>query len=96
MGKSNRIIHWQAILKLIVTELPSKGQLFYDDSIFHFQYIADPQTRLGFLLIWEVDSMRAINISRIKVPENVQFIDINDESAFANSIPKNLLIESMD
>ncbi len=81
---------WITILKELINLKPKNNKFNWQDQEFRFQYVADHETRLGFLLIWDSKTLEAINFSRVKVPDSFDFIDIQDEKAFADNIPSNL------
>ena len=94
MKKTNTPILWPEILKQVLATDQSFGnRISFAGSTFNFQFVADPLTRLGFLLIWETESRRAIHVSRVKVPDGLPFTDIDQETS--GSIPQNLLFESI-
>lgn len=82
-------------MKLVLSADKTNDIITDENCNFKWAYVADKNTRLGFLLIWEIKSLRAINISRVKVPHDFPFIDIEDEATFAKVIPKELMIEGM-
>ncbi|WP_291915009.1 hypothetical protein [Chitinophaga sp. CB10] len=44
----------------------------------HVFVVMDEVTRMGFLWIWCPVTLRGINMSRMKVPEDVEFINIEE------------------
>lgn len=51
---------------------------------------------MGYLVVWEKSSKRAIHFSRLKVPEKYEFIDINNEEDIVKNIPNDLKYEGMN
>ena len=68
-----------------------------DGCEFSYKYVlVDESNRMGYLLIWEVSSKRAINISRVKVADSKPFISINDIEKQTKEIPDDLKFEPMN
>ncbi len=71
-------IDWKNILSRVVNELPISQEITENDLIFRFQYICiDEITHVGYLYIWEKVSLKAIHISRIRVPQGMEEIRQN-------------------
>ena len=51
---------------------------------------------MGYLVVWEQNSKRAIQFSRLKVPEKYEFIDINNKKGVIKNIPDDLKYEGMN
>ncbi|WP_430406424.1 hypothetical protein [Fluviicola sp.] len=81
---------WIVILKELINLKPTNDQFNWQGQEFRYQYVADQETRLGFLLIWDIKTLEAVNFSRVKVPDAFEFIEIQDEQTFADNIPSNL------
>ena len=81
---------WIALLKELIHLKSENNKLNWQGQEFRYQYVADQKTRLGFLLIWDIQTLEAVNFSRVKVPDGFEFIEIQDEKAFAETIPPNL------
>lgn len=81
---------WIEILKELAHLKSENNKLNYQGQEFRYQYVADQETRLGFLLIWDIQTLEAVNFSRVKVPDGFEFIEIQDEKAFAETIPSDL------
>ena len=64
-------------------ECPRCGQRRVD-----FQYIGDPDTRIGALFVWCGDCLYGVRVSRTKVPNNVYMIPFDaDEQVVEKRIP---------
>ena len=94
----NSKIDWYNILKRIVTELPVSQVLKDNNITFHFRYILiKEEERLGYLLIWEEKSKRAVQISRVKAPINFPALyPREDNHKFEKEIPNNLKYEDVN
>lgn len=43
-----------------------------------YLYIGDEYTRIGYLQIWCNNCKKAIHISRVKIPQGVKFVSLED------------------
>ena len=87
--------NWLEILKLVLDELPLSQTVNYKNKEFRFKYIGDKETRIGYLLIWESSTSRAVQISRVKAPEKIPMIDFKDSESFKEQIPEQLSFEAL-
>jgi hypothetical protein len=54
----------------------------------HFQYVGDPETRIGYLALWCSFCLHGIHISRVLIPEDSDFLPFDCvEEEVANLIP---------
>lgn len=81
---------WIVILKELINLKPENNKFNWQGQEFRYQYVADQDTRLGFLLIWDIKTLEAVHFSRVKVPDGFEFIDIQNEQTFTENIPSNL------
>jgi len=89
-------IDWLSILTKIVDKPNKDNYLKVDNKIFNFKYVGFPTNRMGYLVLWEQTSKRAIHFSRLEVPEQYDFIDINSEEDIVKNIPNDLKYEGMN
>ena len=45
-----------------------------------YKYVGNKNTKIGSLVIWCNNCLKGVNLSRIIMPENGDFIDINDNN----------------
>ncbi|MNJ85971.1 hypothetical protein D3C87_34530 [compost metagenome] len=81
---------WILILEELINIKPKNNEFNWRGQEFRYQYVADQETKLGFLLIWDIKTFKAVNFSRVKVPDGFEFIEIQNEQTFADNIPSNL------
>lgn len=56
-----------------------------DGKILHQYVLLDEETRIGYLLIWCSHTFNGVNVSRVKVPENKDYVlGKNIERAISN------------
>ncbi len=48
------------------------------------RYVADPATRIGFLTIWCSQCLKAATMSRVEVPDGVDFTAFGEPSGIPN------------
>ncbi len=89
-------IKWLPVFIRIAQELPLTRKIVYDRREYNFCYVANPHNRIGFLMIWELESKRGVNFSRVKVPEGFPFVDINNDDEYKAQIPQDILLEEID
>lgn len=94
--EDNKKINWSKIIKRIVMELPISQDLIENNEVYSFRYVANPNTRFGYLIIWENSSKRAIHVSRVKVLNDFPFLNIDNEEEIINNIPSDIIIEYME
>jgi hypothetical protein len=93
---NKRRINWRSILIRILDELPIDKKVVYNKVEYSFCYVAFPHNRIGYLIIWESGTKRGIKISRVGVPVNFSFVDINNDAEIESQIPQDILLEEMD
>ena len=49
--------------------------------------VADPQTMIGFAILWCKHCFRAARMSRMIVPSNVEFVNFSEASIVVDRIP---------
>jgi hypothetical protein len=65
-------------------QCPSCGKHTID-----YQYVGDPETRIGYLDIWCTSCLHGIHVSRVKVPGETPMLSFKtDPSTIAARIPK--------
>jgi hypothetical protein len=65
-------------------QCPSCGKSTID-----YQYVGDPETRIGYLDIWCAACLRGIHVSRVKVPKEASMLSFKtDLATVAARIPK--------
>lgn len=89
---------WLNISKMILFDKVDKGKIncpCCEQRSIDFQCFGRETTMMGFMLVWCSECRKGINISRLKVPEDVSMLsmDISDEE-YAKRIPKFELVES--
>ncbi len=42
-----------------------------------YRYIGDPATRYGYLVAWCNSTKKGINVSRLKIPDGVEFVSMD-------------------
>jgi hypothetical protein len=94
MEKDNKI-KWLIILKMITDNVTNTKSIIYEGQEFLFKYIGRETDRMGYLIIWEKNSKRAVSISRLKVPICHKMIRMDDEIEFLKQIPRDLIFEDM-
>ncbi|MDR6226825.1 hypothetical protein [Desmospora profundinema] len=52
-----------------------------------FQYMGDPKTRIGFLVIWCNACLHGIHISRAIAPEQAKMLSFDDKEEFKKRVP---------
>ena len=87
-------IQWRKLL-IEITDSVAENEIVFQGQRFRFQYVGYRISRLGYLIIWEISTNRAIQMSRLKIPTNKQFIDIDDDKEQHEKIPSQLVFEEM-
>lgn len=49
---------------------------------------------MGFMIVWNTSSLRAIHLSRMKIPDNMNFHSMSDND-YCNIIPEDLSFEQV-
>ena len=82
-------INWIDLTKKIF-HVKGCRKIEFENEEFEFVAFGDLNERIGFMIIWNVKTKKAIRISRMKIPENMIFYDFNEEQ-YNNIIPEDLV-----
>jgi hypothetical protein len=89
-----RKINWLEILKIILAQNHEKGFVIFNGYKYVFKCIVIIESsRLGYMVIWEVPTKRAVKISRLVIPSDYRVVD---ENQIEFEIPNTLVYESMN
>jgi len=58
-----------------------------------WRLVADPTTRLGYALLWCARCGTGTHLSRIRVPDGLEFVSILDPKAASSGVPNIELID---
>ena len=53
-----------------------------------FAYVASEKDRIGYLDVWCDSCFHGVHFSRVRVPEGIRFINIEDQRLISHSIPE--------
>ena len=67
---------WYEVVKLTTFPNNSNGYVLYNGVTFNFQYIGDPQKFIGYLQVWSPITKQAIHVSKVQIPQGVNFINL--------------------
>lgn len=78
---------WKKVLLQVFDGAENIRSPFHKDGIIKYIWVVvDEQTRIGFLIMWCSQTLKGINMSRVRVPENVEYVPASDFSKM--DIPK--------
>ncbi|MBI4852013.1 MAG: hypothetical protein HY819_09475 [Acidobacteria bacterium] len=59
-----------------------------DKATIDFQYVGNPESKIGYLDVWCKGCLQGIHISRVKIPDNISFLPFDTpEEVFLKRIP---------
>lgn len=81
--------NWLEVFKEIHEELPAKISAECPEcgGEVDFEYVASPDTKIGYLPIWCKECNKGIHISRVEVPVGTSFIDMSNKVEIESRIP---------
>jgi hypothetical protein len=70
---------WKPIILQVLDGKQNIPSPFHKEGIMKSIFvIVDNETRLGYLLIWCSKTLKGVHLSRLKVPENVEFVTVGE------------------
>ncbi|AXE19123.1 hypothetical protein DR864_15870 [Runella rosea] len=84
-----KISDWEKILISIDFDKP-QGSFLFKNQTFHYSYFGFKSSGMGILIIWNVLTKEAFRVSRMKIPDNIEFYDLNDEGIYHQIVPEDL------
>lgn len=85
-----KISDWEKIL-ISIDFNTKQGDFFYKNQQFHYSYFGFKSSGMGILVIWNVLTKEAFRVSRMKIPENIDFYDLNDQDIYHQIVPPDLI-----
>lgn len=87
-------INWIEVSKSIFDTNGNIRPLLIDGRYFEFAIIGHQISRVGFMTIWDIETQRAVWLSRVDIPEGMKFRSFEDEDQ-ESIIPRNLQFEDI-
>jgi hypothetical protein len=84
-----KISDWEKKIISIDFDKP-QGSFLLKNQTYHYGYFGFKSSRMGILIIWNVLTKEAFRVSRMKIPDNIEFHDLNDEGIYHQIVPENL------
>lgn len=85
---------WIKIAQYIIENQIKEETINFDDISYGYKIFGDLEKQIGFMIIWEVVSHKAVHISRMKLPEGLEVISMRDDSIYYHDhVPQNLKFE---
>ena len=85
-------INWVEIINEISNTDGKKRPIYFEEEYYDFIICGDKKRMMGFMMVWNVDSLRAIHISRMHINENLFFLPMTGHD---REIPQGLKIEDL-
>jgi hypothetical protein len=86
---------WITISKLIFDNRGCDNCIEYLENKYNFVIIGYPESGLGYMVVWNILTKKAVKLCRMAIPQGIEFIDINDDRAIAKIVPDNLIFEDL-
>ncbi|MCP1383615.1 hypothetical protein [Runella salmonicolor] len=84
-----KIIDWEKNLISIDFDKP-QGSFLFKNQTYHYGYFGFKSSQMGILIIWNVLTKEAFRVSRMKIPDNIDFYDLHDEETCRQVVPEDL------
>lgn len=82
-------INWLKIVDKIVEVKGKQKPIHFNGQYFNYAIFKNNNSNIGFMIIWNTSSFRAVNISRMKISNDLEFLPM-DEEKYHNIVPSNL------
>lgn len=87
-------INWIEVVAQIMHNKGEQNPLLFNNHYYGFAIFGYPDSKLGFMTVWNTSNLRAIRISRIKIPNGVKFLSMDGEgTGYDGIVPSNLKFE---
>lgn len=84
-------IKWSEIIELVFKTYGKVNPIEYSNQLYEFIIVKFPETNMGYMTIWNTTTLRAVHLSRIRINEGVEYIQLEEDDVI--DIPQNLKFE---